>query len=48
MFTILEANGEGNTRSELTVELGFSGTSTDGAPRDEVSNILGGDSVEEL
>ena len=48
LLTILEANREGNTRSELTVELGLGGTSTDGTPRDEVSNVLGGDSVEEL
>jgi len=48
VLTILEADGEGDTRGELTVELRLSSTSTDGTPRDEVSNVLGGDSVEKL
>lgn len=48
MLTILESDGEGDTRSELTMELRLSGTGTNSTPRNEVSNILGRDGVEKL
>jgi len=48
VFTVLEADRERDTRGELTVELRLSGTSTDGTPRDEVSDVLGRDGVEKL
>ena len=48
MLTVLEANGEGNARCELAVELRLGGTSANSAPRDEVSDVLGRDSVEKL
>lgn len=41
MLTIPKANGEGNTRSELMVELRLRGAGTDSAPGDEVSHELG-------
>ena len=40
-LTVLKADGEGDTRGELTMELRLSGTSADSTPRDEVSNVLG-------
>ena len=48
MLTILEANGEGDTGREFTMELRLSGTSTDSTPRDEIGDVLGRDGVEEL
>ena len=48
VFTVLEADRERDTRGKLTVELRLSGTSTDGTPRDEVSDVLGRDGVEKL
>jgi hypothetical protein len=48
MLTVLEANWEGDTRSELTVELRLGSTSADSTPRDEVRDELGGDGVEKL
>jgi hypothetical protein len=48
VLTVLEADGEGDTRSELAVELRLGGTSTDSTPRDEVGDVLGRDSVEKL
>ena len=48
MLTVLETDGEGNTGGELAVELGLSGTSADGTPRDEVGDVLGRDGVEKL
>lgn len=47
-LTVLEANGEGDTRSQLTVKLRLGSTSANSTPRDEVSNELGRDGVEEL
>lgn len=47
-LTILEADREGDTGGELTVELGFGGTSADSTPGDEVSNVLGRDGVEKF
>ena len=41
MLTVLKADGEGNTGSELTVELRLGGAGTDSTPGDEVSNELG-------
>jgi len=46
--SILEAYGEGDTRSKLTVELGLGRTGTDGPPRDEIGNVLGRHRVEKL
>jgi len=46
--SILEANWEGDTGSELTVELRLGRTSTNGSPRNEISDVLGRDGVEEL
>lgn len=46
--SILEADGEGDTGSKLTVELRLSGTSANSTPRDEISNELGRDGVEKL
>jgi len=46
--SVLKADGEGDTRGELTMELRLSGTSADSTPRDEVSNVLGRDGVEKL
>jgi hypothetical protein len=37
---VLEADGEGGTRSELAVELGFGGSRTDGTPGDQVGDEL--------
>lgn len=48
MLTVLEANWEGDTGGELTVELRLGGTSTDSTPRDEVSDELRGNGVEKL
>ena len=48
MLTVLEANGEGNTRGKLTVKLRLGSTSTNSTPRDEISNELGRDGVEKL
>jgi len=48
VLTVLEADREGDTGGELAVKLRLSSTSTDGTPRDEVGDVLGGDSVEKL
>jgi hypothetical protein len=48
VLTVLEADGERDTRSELAMELGLGSTSTDSTPRDEISNVLGRDGVEKL
>lgn len=48
MITILETDREGDTGGKLTVELRFSGTSTNSTPGDEVSDVLGRDGIEEL
>jgi len=48
VLTVLETDGEGDTGSELAVELGLSGTGADSTPRDKVSDILGRDGVEKL
>jgi len=48
VLTILEADREGDTRGELTVELRLSSTSTNSTPRDEVGNVLGRDGVEKF
>lgn len=37
---VLETDGEGDTGSKLTVELRLSGASTDGAPGNEVGDVL--------
>jgi hypothetical protein len=46
--SVLEADREGDTGGEFTVKLRLSSTSTDGTPRDEVGDVLRGDSVEKL
>lgn len=46
--TVLEADGEGHTGRELTMELGLGGASTDGTPGDEIGDVLGGDGIEQL
>jgi len=46
--SVLKADGEGDTRSELTVELRLGGASTDGTPREKISNVLGRDGIEKL
>lgn len=48
MLTVLEADGEGDTGSELTVELRLGSASANSTPRDEVSNVLWRDCVEKL
>lgn len=45
---VLEANGEGETRGKLTVQLRLCCARTDGAEGDQVSKELGGDGVEHL
>jgi len=45
---ILKADRERDTRGELTVELGFGGTGTNGTPRNEISNVLRRNRVEKL
>ena len=45
---ILEADGEGHARGEFAVELRLGGPCADGAPRDEVVEILRGYGVEKL
>ncbi len=45
---VLEANRAGESRSHLAVYLGFGGTCADGAPGDEVGNILAGHHIEEF
>jgi len=46
--TVLEADGERDTTCQLTVELRFGGTGTDGSPADEVSDVLRADGIQEL
>jgi hypothetical protein len=46
--TVLEAHGERETGSKLTVELGLGGASANGSKGDEVCEELGRDSVEHL
>lgn len=46
--TVLEANREGETRSQLAVQLGFRSTGTDGTERDQISEELWRDCVEHL
>jgi hypothetical protein len=48
VLTVLEADRERDTGGELTMELRLSGTSTNGTPREEVSDVLGRDGVEKL
>lgn len=45
---VLEANGEGQTRCKLAVQLGLCCAGTDGAEGDQISEELGGDGVEHL
>lgn len=45
---VFEAHGDRKTRGELTVDLRFRGAGTDGAPRDEITNVLRGNRVEEF
>ncbi len=45
---VLEADRAGEGGSHLAVYLGFGGTRADGAPGDEVGNVLAGHHVEEL
>lgn len=45
---VLEANGERETGSKLTVQLGLSGACSDGAEGDEIREKLRGDGVEHL
>lgn len=45
---VLEAYGEGEARGQLTVELGFGGTGTNGTYRDAVGKELRRDGVEHL
>lgn len=45
---VLEADGEGKTGGQLSVELGLGGTSTHGADTDQVGGVLGRDGVEHL
>ena len=44
--TVLEADGERQTRGQLTVKLGLGGSGTDGTDRDTVGKELGGDGIE--
>ena len=46
--TVLEANGEGETRGQLTMQLRFGGTSTNGTERNQIGEELWGDCVEHL
>lgn len=46
--TVLEANGERQTRGKLSVQLGLGRACTDGTDRDEVGEELGGDGVQHL
>ena len=48
--TTFEANGEGDTRCELAVELRFSPAHAhaNGTPGDEICDVLRGDGVEQL
>lgn len=46
--SVLESNGEGETRGKLTVQLGLCCARTDSAKRDEVREELWGDGVEHL
>lgn len=43
---VLEADGERQTRGQLTVKLGLGGSGTDGTDRDTVGKELGGDGIE--
>lgn len=45
---VLESHREGQTRSQLTVQLGLSGTSANSANTDQISSILRGDGVQHL
>ena len=45
---ILESNREGQTGSQLTVQLGLSGTSTNSTNTDQISGVLRGDCVQHL
>ena len=45
---VLEADGEGKTRGELTVQLGLGGAGANGADGDEVREELGRDRIEHL
>lgn len=44
--SVLEANWEGKTRGEFSVELGLGGSGTDGTDGEEISEELRGDGVE--
>lgn len=46
--TVLETNGEGQTRGQFTVDLGLGGASTNGADGETVGQKLGGDGIEHL
>ena len=45
---VLEAGGHGQCRDEFAVHLGLGGARADGAPGDEVGDVLWRDGVEEL
>ena len=45
---VLEADGERDTARELAMELRLGGARADGAPGDEVGNVLRGDGVEQF
>ena len=40
VLAVLETDREGDTGSELTVELGLGCTRSNGTPRDEIGNVL--------
>lgn len=46
--TVLEADGTGQTRSEFAMALAFGGACADGAPADQVGNVLRADEIQEL
>lgn len=46
--SVLEADGERQSRSKLTVELGLGGAGTDGTDTDQISSVLGRDCVKHL
>lgn len=45
---VFEANGHGEAGGKFAVDLGLGGASADGAPGDEVCDVLGGDGVEKF
>ena len=45
---VLEANGGRQARGQLAVHLAFGGACADGAPADQVANVLGRDHIKEL